>query len=191
MTTPTPFPTVSAAGFRAYIDLIAYESTSWAVLIHALSLFGHKTAVDAIRARLRMGETATLALPEEATGRLVLPDTVVSRTRRAGEITHATLLRVPASLHAKSFVVVIRDHDDPARRFYRVCDRHVTTPLLPQWAPWLWQWALASGSVTPLHTIGGSAWTACVDETALEEALTAALQSQTISIHTTGSSFMG
>ena len=69
---PQTFPTVSAAGFRAYIDLIAYESTSWAALIHALSLFGHKTAVDAIRARLRMGESATLTLPEEMTGRLVL-----------------------------------------------------------------------------------------------------------------------
>ena len=91
MIQPHPFPTVSAAGFRAYIDLIAYESTTWAALIHALSLFGHKTAVDAIRARLRMGESATLMLPEETTGRLVLPDTVVSRTRRAGEIAHATL----------------------------------------------------------------------------------------------------
>src|SRR4029453_18967332 len=80
MIQPHPFPTVSAAGFRAYIDLIAYESTTWAALIHALSLFGHKTAVDAIRARLRMGESATLTLPEAMTGRLVLPDTVVSRT---------------------------------------------------------------------------------------------------------------
>ena len=188
MTLPHTFPSVSAGGFRAYIDLIAYESTSWAALIHALSLFGYKTAVDAIRARLRMGESATLVLPEEMTGRLVLPDTVVSRTRRAGEITHATLLRAPASLHAKSFVLVTRDHDDPARRFYRACDRHVTTPLLPQWAPWLWQWAQASGSVTPLHTIGGSAWTACVDETVLEAALTAALDSETLTIPTSDSS---
>jgi len=184
MTSPQAFPTVSAAGFHAYIDLVAYESTSWDMLIHALSLFGHKTAVDAIRARLRMGESATLALPEETTGRLVLPETVVSRTRRAGEITHATLLRTPASLSAASFLVVTRDREDPARRFYRLCDRHVTTPLLPQWAKWLWQWAQASGSVTPLQTIGGYAWTACVDETALEEALTAALQTQTITIPT-------
>ncbi len=182
------FPTVSAAGFRAYIDLLAYESTNWAALIHALSLFGHKTAVDAIRARLRLGESATLALPEEMTCHLVLPDTVMSRTRRAGEITHATLLRAPASLHAKSFVIVTRDHDDPAQRFYRACDRHVTTPLLRQWAPWLWQWAQASGSVTPLHTIGGAAWTACVDESALEQALTAALQAHTITIPTADTS---
>jgi len=98
MTASQSFPTVSAAGFRAYIDLIAYESTTWAALIHALSLFGHKTAVDAIRARLRMGESATLTLPEAMMGRLVLPDTVVSRTRRAGEIAHATLLRAPARL---------------------------------------------------------------------------------------------
>jgi hypothetical protein len=188
MTASQSFPTLSAAGFRAYIDLIAYESTTWAALIHALSLFGHKTAVDAIRARLRMGESATLALPEEMTGRLVMPDTVVSRTRRAGEITHATLLRAPASLHAKSFVIVTRNQDDAARRFYRACDRHVTTPLLPQWAPWLWQWAQASGSVTALHTIGGAAWTACVDEPALEAALTAALHAQTITIPTSDSS---
>jgi len=87
MSTTPSFPTVSAVGFHAYIDLLAYESTSWDVLIHALSLFGHKTAVDAIRARLRMGEGATFMLPDKTTGWLVLPETVVSRTRRAGEIT--------------------------------------------------------------------------------------------------------
>ena len=178
------FPTISAAGFHAYIDLLAYEPTSWDVLIHVLSLFGHKTAVDAIRARLRMGESATLTLPNETTGRLVLPDTVVSRTRRTGEITHATLLRAPASLHALSFLVVIRDGEDPARRFHRLCDRYVTTPLLPIWAAWLWQWAQESGSVVPLLTIGGQAWSARVDENALEQALSAALHNGTMTIPT-------
>jgi hypothetical protein len=185
MMSPSPsFPTVSAAGFHAYIDLLAYESTSWDVLIHALSLFGHKTAVDAIRARLRMGESATLLIPDETTGRLVLPDTVVSRTRRTGEITHATLLRAPASLSATSFLVVIRDGDEPARRFHRLCDRYVTTPLLPLWAPWLWQWAHGSGSVVSLPTIGGQAWSARVDESALEQALSAALHGGTLTIPT-------
>jgi hypothetical protein len=178
------FPTVSAAGFHAYIDLVAYESTSWDVLIHALSLFGHKTAVDAIRARLRMGESATLMIPDETTGRFVLPETVVSRTRRAGEITHATLLRAPASLSATSFLVVIRDGEEPIQRFHRLCDRYVTTPLLPIWAPWLWQWAQESGSVVSLPTIGGQAWSASVDESALEQALSVALHSGTLTIPT-------
>jgi hypothetical protein len=184
MATTQEFPTVSAAGFSAYIDLLAYELTSWDVLIHALSLFGHKTAVDAIRARLRMGESATLTMPDETTGRLILPETVVSRTRRTGEITHATLLRAPASLSATSFLVLVREGEEPAHRFHRLCDRYVTTPLLPLWASWLWQWAHQSGSVVPLRTIGGHAWTARVDEAALEEALSAALGSGTLTIPT-------
>lgn len=184
MSTTPAFPTVSAAGFHAYIDLLAYEPTSWDVLIHALSLFGHKTAVDAIRARLRMGESATLMVPDETTGRLVLPETVVSRTRRTGEITHATLLRAPASLSATSFLVLIRDGEDPAQRFHRLCDRYVTTPLLPLWASWLWQWAHQSGSVVSLPTIGGHAWTARVDEAVLERALCAAVHSGTLTIPT-------
>ena len=58
MTIAADFPTVSAGGFSAYIDFLAYEPTGWGTLIHALSLFGHKTAVEAVRVRLRAGETA-------------------------------------------------------------------------------------------------------------------------------------
>ena len=62
MKTNSVFPTLAAGGFSAYIDFIVYEDTQWTPLIHALSLYGHKTAVDAIRVRLRMGETAALSL---------------------------------------------------------------------------------------------------------------------------------
>jgi hypothetical protein len=182
MNTSTPFPTLSAAGFSAYIDLLAYEPTDWTALIHALSLFGHKTAVDAIRARLRMGESVSLSVPHDLTARLVFPETFVTRTRRAGELTHATLWRDPATLTQATFLVLVREGEDPARRFHRMCDVQVTTPLLPEWAPWLWRWAQESNAVRPLCTVGCDAWTACVDETQLEQALAQALHTGMITI---------
>ena len=47
-------------------------------------------------------------------------------------MTHATLLREPRSLTAQSFLVLVRDDEDPTARFHRVCDGLVTTPgVLP------------------------------------------------------------
>lgn len=109
MVQPARFPTLSAGGFTASIDFVAYEETQWSALIHALSLFGHKTAVDAIRVRLRGGECGTLSCLPDTAARLVLPETFVTRTRRTGDLTHATLLRDPRALTATSFLVVVRD----------------------------------------------------------------------------------
>ena len=175
MTIAVDFPTVSAGGFSAYIDFLAYEPTGWGALIHALSLFGHKTAVEAVRVRLRAGETATLATLQDMTAQLVLPETFVSRTRRTGEVTHATLLRDPRSLSAQSFLVLVRDHEDPMPRFHRVCDGLITTPLHPTWAPWLWQWATQSGALQALQSVSCRAWCGCVNEEQLEQALRCAL----------------
>ena len=182
MKTNSVFPTLEAGGFSAYIDFIVYEDTQWTPLIHALSLYGHKTAVDAIRVRLRMGETATLSHSPETAARLVLPDTFVTRTRRAGEIAHATLLRDPRTLTATDFLVLVRDGEDPVRRFHRMCDALVTTPLHPDWAPWLWQWATQSGAVRELCSLGCRAWRGQVDEAQLETALTYALQTCALTI---------
>lgn len=188
MTIAVDFPTVSAGGFSAYIDLLAYEPTGWGALIHALSLFGHKTAVEAVRVRLRAGETATLAGREDLTAQLVLPETFMSRTRRTGEVTHATLLRDPRSLSAQSFLVLVRDHEDPMPRFHRVCDGLITTPLHPAWAPWLWQWATQSGALQALQSVGCRAWQGCVDEGQLEQALSRALANGLLCIPSVASS---
>lgn len=175
MTIPVNFPTVSAGGFSAYIDFLAYESTGWGALIQALSLFGHKTAVEAVRIRVRAGETVTLTTSEDLTARLVLPETFMSRTRRTGEVTHAMLLRDPRSLTAQSFLVLVRDDEDPVSRFHRICDGLMTTPPHPTWAPWLWQWATQSGALQALESVGCRAWQGCVDEAQLEQALSNAL----------------
>ncbi len=188
MTISANFPTVSAGGFSAYIDFLAYEPAGWGVLIHALSLFGHKTAVEAVRVRLRAGETATLAIREDLTARLVLPEAFMSRTRRTGEVTHATLLRDPCSLTAQSFLVLVRDDEDPTMRFHRVCDGLVTTPLHPTWALWLWQWATQSGAVHALQSVGCRAWQGCVDEAQLEQALRSALANELLCIPSVDSS---
>ena len=177
-------PTLVVDGFSAFIDWIAYEETSWLALIHALSLFGQKTAVEAIRARLRMGESTTLSLPAERTGRLVVAESCVTRTRRVGSVTHVTLLRAPQSLTAKDSLLLLRDADDPAQRFHRMCDALVTTPLHPGWAPWLWQWAKEAGAVQPLPTIGCQAWKVAIDEARLEQALSEALRSGTLTMPT-------
>lgn len=188
MTIAADFPTVSAGGFSAYIDFLAYEPTGWGARIHALSLFGHKTAVEAVRVRLRAGETATLATPQDITAQLVLPETFVSRTRRTGEVTHATLLRDPHSLSARNFLVLVRDHEDPLPRFHRVCDGLITTPLHLTWAPWLWQWALQSGALQALQSVGCRAWCGCIDEVQLESALCSALASGLLRIPSVASS---
>jgi hypothetical protein len=185
VTIPASFPTVSAGGFSAYIDFLAYEPTGWGGLIHALSLFGHKTAVEAVRVRLRAGETATLAILQDLTAHLALPETFVSRTRRTGEVTHATLLRDPRSLSAQSFPVLVRDDEDPMPRFHRVCDGLITTPLHPSWAPWLWQWATQSGALQVLQSLGCRAWRGSVDEGRLEQALSRALASGLLHIPST------
>lgn len=177
---PVLMPTLTIDGFSAFIDWIAYEEISWLALIHALSLFGQKTAVEAIRARLRMGESATLLLPAERTGRLVVAESFVTRTRRVGAVTHVTLLRAPQSLTANQSLVLLRDGDDPAQRFHRVCDALVTTPLHPCWATWLWQWAKEAGAVQLLDTIGCQAWKVAIDELQLEQALSQALHSGAI-----------
>jgi hypothetical protein len=182
------FPTVSAGGFSAYIDFLAYEPGGWGALIHALSLFGHKTAVEAVRVRVRAGETVTLTTPEDLTARLVLPETFMSRTRRTGEVTHAMLLRDPRSLTAQSFLVLVRDDEDPMSRFHRVCDGLMTTPLHPTWAPWLWQWATQSGALHALESVGCRAWQGCVDEAQLEQALSRALANGLLCIPSAASS---
>lgn len=187
MTHPTPFPTISAGGFSAYIDFLAYEATEWGAEIHAASLFGHKTAVEAVRVRLRMGEAATLALARAISAQLVPPDTFVSRTRRTGEVTHVTLLRMPHSLSAQQFVILVRDGEDPVPRFHRVCDGLLTTPLHPTWAPWLWQWALQSRALHTLESVGCRAWRGNVDEPLLEAALHVALEDGLLCIPSTGS----
>lgn len=184
MTNVTRFPTLSAGGFSAYIDFLAYESTEWGAEIYALSLFGHKTAVEAVRVRLRMGETATLAIVQDCNAHLVSPETFVSRTRRTGEVTHVTLLRTPHSLSAQRFLILVRDGEDPVPRFHRICDGLVTTPLHPTWAPWLWLWALQSGALQALESLGCRAWRGCVDERQLEAALSTALENTLLCIPT-------
>jgi hypothetical protein len=182
MTTPIPFPTIGAGGFHAYIDFVAYEATEWKAEIHALSLFGHKTAVEAVRVRLRMGEIVTLTNGQELTAHLVTPETFVSRTRRTGDVTHVTLLRIPQSLSAQSFLLFVRAGEDPLPRFHRICDGLLTTPLHPQWASWLWQWALQSGALQALESIGCRAWRGCIDELQLETALSSALENALLRI---------
>ncbi len=184
MTNPTSFPTISAGGFRVYVDFVAYEATEWGAEIHALSLFGQKTAVEAVRVRLRMGDSATISMVQDLAAHLVTPDTFVSRTRRTGEVTHVTLLRTPQSLSAQRCLLFVREGEDPVSRFYRICDGLLTTPLHPQWAPWLWQWALQSGAVQALEAIGCRAWCGCVDETQVETALRTALETGLLRIPT-------
>lgn len=184
MTNATDFPRISAGGFSAYIDFLAYESTEWGAEIHALSLFGHKTAVEAVRVRLRMGETATLTTSQDLSAHLVSPETFVSRTRRTGEVTHVTLLRTPHSLSAQRFLILVRDGEDPVLRFHRICDGLVTTPLHPSWAQWLWQWALQRGALQSLESLGCRAWRGCVDERQLETALSTALENALLGIPT-------
>lgn len=170
-----PLPTLVIDGFTAYIDWIAYEESSWVALIHAGSLFGQKTAVEAIRARLRMGEIATLHFSKERSARLVDPDCFVTRTRRVGAVTHVTVLRAPHSLTVQQSLLLVREDADPAPRFHRVCDALVTTPLHPSWATWLWEWATEADVVHALHTIGCQAWTVSIEEPRLEQALSQAL----------------
>lgn len=180
MNTHSSFPTLSAGGFRAYIDLLACASTSWGVRIHALSLFGHKTAVDAIRSRLRMGKGAIL--PDDASARLGHPETFLTHVRKAGDITHATLLRDPRTLSVSDFLILVRDGEDPARRFHRICDTFITTPLHPNWAAWLWQWAAEHNVLDELSCTGGSAWQCAVDEEALETAVSHAIKTGALTI---------
>ncbi len=175
MPMPVSLPTLVMDGFTAYLDWIAYEERSWLALIHACSLFGQKTAVEAIRARLRMGEIATLHLSTERSARLVDPDCCVTRTRRVGAVTHVTVLRAPQSLTAQQSLLLVREDADPALRFHRLCDALVTTPLHPSWAAWLWEWATEADVVHALHTIGCQAWTVSIDEPRLEQALSQAL----------------
>jgi hypothetical protein len=177
-------PTLVVDGFSAFIDWIAYEESSWLALMHGCSLFGQKTAVEAIRARLRMGETGMLHLPAERSARLVNADSFVTRTRRVGAVTHVTVLREPQSLTAKQSLLLLRDADDPAQRFHRVCDALVTTPLHPTWAGWLWQWAKEAGAVQRLHTTGCQAWTVTIDEPQLEQSLSQALRSGALTMPT-------
>ena len=118
----------------------------------------------------------------------MLPETFVSRTRRTGEVTHATLLRSPRSLTAQSFLVLVRDEEDPTTRFHRVCDELVTTPLHPAWAPWLWQWATRSSAVHALQSVGCRAWQGCVDEAQLEQVLYRALANGLLCIPSVASS---
>ena len=75
-----------------------------------------------------------------------------------------------------------REGEEPARRFHRLCDGLVTTPLLPHWALWLWRWAQQHESVRELHGIGCRAWLGRLDETQLEQALTRALQTGILTI---------
>jgi len=173
--TTAPLCTMVVDGFSATVDWVAYEETSWLALLHACSLFGQKTAVEAIRARLRMGETGVLHLPAERSARLVAPDSFVTRTRRVGAVTHVTLLRAPQSLTGQQSLLLLREGEEPAPRFHRLCDGLVTTPLHPSWAAWLWQWATETGAVHVLHSIGCQAWTVSIDEARLEQALSQAL----------------
>jgi hypothetical protein len=110
------------------------------------------------------------------------------RTRRTGEVTHATLLRDPRSLTAQSFLVLVRDDEDPMSRFHRVCDGLITTPLHPTWAPWLWRWATQSGALQALQSVGCRAWQGCVDEVQLEQALSRALANELLRIPSVASS---
>lgn len=172
--------TITAGGFSAYIDLLALECHPWGNLIHALSIFGYKTAVDAVRTRLRMGEYATLSDNEPA--RLVLPETFLTHVRKAAEVTHATLLRDPRTLTPSDFLVITRSGEDPARRFYRMCDALITTPLHPAWAPWLWRWAQRSEVLEKMECYGGEAFKCRVEEERLEKALSRALKAGEITI---------
>ena len=176
------FLTITAGGFSAYIDFLALECHPWGNLIHALSIFGHKTAVDAVRTRLRMGEWATLS--DNRSVHLTLPETFLTHVRKAAEVTHATLLRDPRSLTLSDFLVITRDGEDPARRFYRMCDALVTTPLHPDWALWLWQWAHRSRSLEKIECYGGEAWKCRVEEEKLEKALGQAFKTREITIPT-------
>jgi hypothetical protein len=175
MPATSPLCTMVVDGFSAYVDWIAYEESSWLALMHGCSLFGQKTAVEAIRARLRLGEIATLHLSRERSARLMNPESFVTRTRRVGAVTHVTLLREPQSLTAQQSLLLLRDGEAPAQRFHRLCDGLVTTPLHPSWAAWLWQWATETGVVQALQTIGCQAWTVTIDEPRLEQALSHAL----------------
>jgi hypothetical protein len=176
-------PLAAEAGFRYPV---AVTAAVWQILEPSADL-------------ARLGQSATgrawdvlqvlrAAIREDLTAQLVLPETFMSRTRRTVEVTHATLLRDPRSLTAQSFLVLVRDDEDPTMRFHRVCDGLMTTPLHLTWAPWLWQWATQSGAVHALQSIGCRAWQGCVDEAQLEQALRRALANELLCIPSVASS---
>ena len=105
----------------------------------------------------------------------------LARLRRETQaMTHPP--RAPAPPPVPRVAVLVREGEDPARRFHRLCDGLVTTPLLPHWALWLWRWAQQHESVRELHGIGCRAWLGRLDETQLEQALTKALQTGILTI---------
>ncbi len=183
--------TVTAGGFSATADAFARDArddTLW-----FLSMVGSQTALKAIWASLLKqppdqahvirgadgdalsGGYRTCSVPHETIGTWT---TRIAKLPMSGG-WHALVYTKTAELgfERDSFLLLAREGDDAPALHRRFLDRRCPLPLHGSWSGWLWDRGVANGEISPLESVGLSAYRCVPNADRLRDDLSHAVSS--------------
>ncbi len=192
--------TVTAGGFSATADAFARDArddTLW-----FLSMVGSQTALKAIWASLLKQPPDQAHVIRGADGealsggyrRCAVPhETVGTWTTKIAKLPmsggwHALVYTKTAELgfERDSFLLLAREGDDGPALHRRFLDRRCPLPLHGSWSMWLWDRGLANGEITPLESVGLSAYRCAPNADRLRDDLSHAVASGRLSLPSEG-----
>lgn len=196
-TKPTTLPVLHAGGFSASVDAFAWEPDAAAhrMQLWFLSLLGPKEAIKALWARLIKGEVATISFEPLGKARfcVLAPEgprgwRFFTATLRAAAGYHGLLVPEAALYPAQraDFLLLPRRLDEAARLHYQFLNRRLDLPLHPNWADWLWEWALETGEAAALESHGLHAYRCSPNPTALADDLRGGVRQATLRVNDAG-----
>jgi hypothetical protein len=172
------FPVIRYTGLSAYVEAYARGAYAFPVL----SLFGAKTAVQAIAAALVSRKSDVFLSNEEETQEVYL---TVGEYRIYGKTLpcgahHALVIHTSALIRHCAlpyFFLFGRSGEERLRLcYFSFLDRLVPIPLLQGWTDWLWKRGIEKGEIEALERYRLSAYECRVDPDQLKNDLSQAIR---------------
>ena len=182
--------TISAGGFSATADAFAREEDSETLWF--LSMVGSQTALKAIWGSLLKQAPEAAHLIQGADGmalsgsylRCTVPyQTIGTWTTKIAKLPsgayHALVYTKWAEYASEnsSFLLLAHGEEEAPALHHRFLDRRSPLPLHHSWAGWLWRKGLRNGTITPLQSVGISAYRCTPNAEWLREDLSQAVAS--------------
>ena len=181
--------TISAAGFSATVDAFARDKNTDGLWF--LSMVGSQTALKAIWASLLKQPPDLAHLIRGADGmaltggyqRCSIPhETIGTWTAKIARLPvsggyHALVYTRTAeyAFERDSFLLLAQSEEEAPALHHRFLDRRSPLPLHESWGDWLWQRGISKGEISPLQTVGVSAYRCSPDAERLREELSHAV----------------
>ena len=173
------YPVIRYTGLQAYVEAYAKGSYAYPVL----SLFGAKTAVQAIAAALVSRKSEVFLSHESERQEAYLTPgeyRMLGKTVPCGAY-HLLVVNTQALFKhcaLPSFYIVSRpgEEEQLPLRYFSFLDRLTPIPLLNCWAGWLWERGIEKGEIEALEGYRLTAYECRVDLEGLKEDLSQAIR---------------